>query len=334
MRERFSAIGTRDLWVLSSLKALINSGFEYIKYDPNINELTGEKDGKLQINFNAGNNKTILEILSSSPKDIEEYKDKVAQEYSKLQSKSPQEIEEEYKALITKSDDKKEDTVWYKSEWFILLICVLVPPVGIYLIHKFGLFKTRERKIITGFFAIYTVLWLWLLLIPFINRSQVKNQTTTNPTGEEIVEENPHAANELSAYWSQTPVVNYTTDIPGLMDQYENLYINTQLGTPAGNQEAEEVFNKIKELDDAVLGIGITNEDNSAYTLSQKVAESANLFNQAIEENRNAINSGDQAQIDSAMNTWTNAENTFYEINYLYDQANQSVNNTPAQPQE
>ena len=123
MRERFSAIGTRDLWVLSSLKALINSGFEYIKYDPNINELTGEKDGKLQINFNAGNNKTILEILSSSPKDIEEYKDKVAQEYSKLQSKSPQEIEEEYKALITKSDDKKEDTVWYKSEWCISTTC-------------------------------------------------------------------------------------------------------------------------------------------------------------------------------------------------------------------
>lgn len=355
MKENFSAQGSRALWLSSSIEALRDSNFKDLTYNPETGEVSAESnEGKITITvLPETDNSAILKIESGSNEDINIYKKKVAQEYAKLRD-LPQDILEErvedpigdvgtdiYEEIFSNTEttslpskpnspEEKEDhesnseqesvktsKKWYQTEWFALLISIIVPPLGIYLLWKNKIFKEPERKMLTGFFCFYTVLWIWLLSLPFIPRNSeviLTENTDTNSSLEQI-----------NAYWSQEPVVNFMAQMPELMSSYDDLYINNELGMESGNEEANQIYAQVTELSNSVLQVSNLQVSNPAFTLQQKVNEAANLFNVAVQEGSTALASGDLVEIDTSTIAWNNAENAFYEISYIYNQAVQAA---------
>ncbi len=366
MIEKFSAKGSADLWLASSIDALEISEFEDIKFEPGKNEVSGKKDGELTIRVSPeSQNSAILTLDSESEKNIEIYKKSVVQALTNLingpeeniyirlnspvgdfvneediqyQLEPPQtdeleeneNIEEEVpepnkketinsESFVTaKEVEQQEITPWYKTNWFSLLICVLCPPLGIYLLWKYKIFYEKDRKIFTVFFGIYTILWAWLIfiiLIPGLTRG-----FTT-----EKVDENGNQTEQINAYWTQESVSNFMGQMPGLINEYDNLYINGELGSPTGNETALNIYNQVQTLCDSVINVSELSADNAALPIQQKVNETAELFKLAIQDGTNSLNSGDINAINNSVTSWNTAENSFYSINYIYDNAVQTA---------
>lgn len=349
MKEKFSAFGSLDCWVLSSLIALKKANFHDITFESNDNKIEAQKNGPIQLTFEVDNDNTILLIESNSTEDIKEYKDNVAKAFSIVREETNEKIEQEFEkaksefkpkdsnrlpaklhfeeTLTPKTNNEVQEAVtvtdnskvWYKTEWFALLISILVPPVGIYLIWKNHYFKNTERKILIGFFILYTFLWAWLLIILLFPKENSSTEVDINTIPA------PSSMEEINAYWNQDAVVAFVTEMPGLMSQYEDLYANSLLGSEYGNEEANEIYPQVQQLLTNVLNVPVVPSTNSAYLLQQKVNEAANLFNIAIQEGQAALDSGDIEAIGNSTVSWNTAENVFYEISYIYDQATQSA---------
>ncbi len=224
-----------------------------------------------------------------------------------LENVTPEESEKSSPAL--------SKTPWYQHDWFTILLLILVPPVGIYLLWKNKLYNDRVRKFLTIFFVCYTVLWIWLISLlfnPSIRRSGQSGSVTVPAS--EVVQPDKNAL--ISDYLGIDAVKNYMDQMPGLINDY-----NANLQDPgieAGGDQIMTTLQKIEALDDEVLKVG---EPSGAETqaIHNQINRTALTFNSAILNLRTAIQNGDVAGRDAALQELQNAENEFNNIQPTID---------------
>lgn len=212
-------------------------------------------------------------------------------------------------------------TPWYKSDWMTMLMLILVPPLGIYLMWANKVYTLKARKYITVFLCIYTVLWVWMLTLPFLPTKTVDETGTTEP----VEDTTPSAAEQIDGYWNTDAVANYTAQMPALVNTYNELVGGGLLGTAEGNQSATDTLNSITALDNAVLAVPSLGQENAAFSLQQKVNQAATDYNNAAGAINAALAAGDSAALDAANAQWTQAGQVYGEIANVYEQSVQAA---------
>ncbi len=202
---------------------------------------------------------------------------------------------------------------FYQTDWFTLLLLILIPPVGLVLMWVFKVFDKKLRIGLTVFFLLYFVLWGWLLYLPFV---------PTSTTEEEAPASQVEA---LNAYWDNMYVSQFNTEIPPQMQEYESLYLNGMLVSETGLNRARVILPEVQALCTQVLSLEPVPASDPAYPVQQSVNAAADSFNNAIAAGQDALSSGDPAGLADTVDLWNTAMNAFYQIDYIYDQALQSA---------
>lgn len=219
-------------------------------------------------------------------------------------------------------DEKQPEAIlpkrpWYKQDWFVLLLLILCPPAGLILVWHFKLFTDKVRKIATIFFAIYTVLWVWMITLIFMPAPTTSTSGTVTVKATEVVE--PSKTDQIAAYWNEAAVQAYTGQMPGLIKSYQDL-VNNQGYENAGDQILA-VLQNIQNLDDDVLKISTLAADNAASPIQEAVNLAAVTFNEGILNVRTALNNSDTDALTAAREQIVSAITLYYNIQSAYDTA-------------
>ena len=216
---------------------------------------------------------------------------------------------EEVKAAMPKKP-------WYKQDWFALLMLILVPPVGLILIWHFKIYTPRARKIVTAFFALYLILWGWLVAMPFLPA-----RTTTSGNVEVTADsvETPSKQDQVAEYWNNSDVQNFMTTIPTDMSEYGTIV--SGVGIAGAPDQVVAIMQNLTDLDNAVLKITDVGSDNAAYSVQQKVNQAAVAYNEAALNMQSAMQNSDSALLQTAQQQLTNATSVFEEITGVYNAA-------------
>lgn len=210
---------------------------------------------------------------------------------------------------------------WYQTEWFTLLCLILIPPLGIFLMWYNKVYDTTLRKYLTAFFCVYTVLWAWLLILPFLPR----DTTITADDTEYYEDSDLSAVEQVESYWGEAAVQDFVLQMPDLMTTYEQMYINESLYTEAGLQTARDILPQVQDLCSRVLSVPEVGEASAAYPLQFKVNECAESFSSDAALYLRMINDDDMQGLNNNSNLWNDAESLYYEIEYTYQRALQSA---------
>ena len=193
MRENLSAPGTLNDWMVASENALWNAGFDNVGFDPDIDRLYGDygTSDYIDIDFSVPEpGRVRLEIEASDRAMIEKYKQQSVREIRKLKKErtasvsqirgsntaeddadrpydSPRRRDEEAAAsgpsqrLQDRIPRNVREMAFYTKTWFVLLMLVVVPPVGIFLLFYNRTFKLPAR-IMTTLIALMYTLFIWV----------------------------------------------------------------------------------------------------------------------------------------------------------------------------
>ncbi|MGI6108904.1 MAG: hypothetical protein ACOYB8_03555 [Eubacteriaceae bacterium] len=252
------------------------------------------------------------------------------QEYSNLKPiENPTTAGELYNNLLCDTPsqnetDKKEAEKalpakpWYKQEWFALLMLILLPPIGLILIWHFKTYTDKARKSVTVFFALYTILWVWLIALPFMPaRTSSDSSGSVTVTADSV--QKPSKQEQVSGYWNNADVQNFMNTIPTDMTDYGTIL--TDPGITAGSAQILTIMQNITDLDNAVLKISDVGSDNAAYVLQQKINQAAVAYNEAALNMNTALTNNDTALLQTAQDQLTAATAVFQEIATTYSNA-------------
>ncbi len=196
MRENLSARGSLDDWIDASEEALWNAGFERVEVDEHFDRLAADigENGYLDINFLIQNDGRVrLEIDASDKALIDQFKASVArvmQDGGRGESRSGgRDSRAGSSRYADEADDgdsgsrgnkgkrgkkgrsggrglrmpggRRSGDPFYARTWFILLMLVLIPPLGIFLMYYYKKFSLIPRVLLTLIAVLYTLL-IWL----------------------------------------------------------------------------------------------------------------------------------------------------------------------------
>lgn len=196
MRENLSARGSLDDWIDASEEALWNAGFERVEVDEHFDRLAADigENGYLDINFLIQNDGRVrLEIDASDKELIDQFKASVArvmQDGGRSESRSGgRDSRAGSSRYADEADDgdsgsrgnkgkrgkkgrsggrglrmpggRRSGDPFYARTWFILLMLVLIPPLGIFLMYYYKKFSLIPRVLLTLIAVLYTLL-IWL----------------------------------------------------------------------------------------------------------------------------------------------------------------------------
>lgn len=215
MRENLSARGSLDDWIDASEEALWDAGFERVEVDEHFDRLAADigESGYLDINFLIQNDGRVrLEIDASDKELIDQFKASVTRVMkgggaSRSGTRdSRAESSRRYEDYADADDDadtgdsgsrgskgkrgkkgrsggrglrvpgRRSVDPFYARGWFILLMLVLIPPLGIFLMYYFKKFSLIPRILLTVLAVFYTLL-IWL---GFFGINTGINQETVN----------------------------------------------------------------------------------------------------------------------------------------------------------
>ena len=210
MRENLSARGSLDDWIDASEEALWDAGFERVEIDEHFDRLAADigESGYLDINFLIQNDGRVrLEIDASDKELIDQFKASVTRVMrdggsersagtrdSRTQKSTPYEDEDDGTDSGSRGNKGKRGKKgrsggrglrvpgrrsadpFYARGWFILLMLVLIPPLGIFLMYYFKRFSLIPRILLTVIAVFYTLL-IWL---GFFGINTGINQETVN----------------------------------------------------------------------------------------------------------------------------------------------------------
>lgn len=196
MRENLSARGSLDDWIDASEEALWNAGFERVEVDEHFDRLAADigENGYLDINFLIQNDGRVrLEIDASDKELIDQFKASVARVMQDGGSGESRSGGRDSRAGSSRYADEADDgdsgsrgnkgkrgkkgrsggrglrmpggrrsgDPFYARTWFILLMLVLIPPLGIFLMYYYKKFSLIPRVLLTLIAVLYTLL-IWL----------------------------------------------------------------------------------------------------------------------------------------------------------------------------
>lgn len=199
MRENLSARGSLDDWIDASEAALWNAGFERVEVDEHFDRLAADigENGYLDINFLIQNDGRVrLEIDASDKELIDQFKSSVSRvmqgggaESRQGRCDSRAQSSRYADGGAAEADDgdsggrggkgkrgkkgrsggrglhmpggRRSGDPFYARTWFILLMLVLVPPLGIFLMYYYKKFGLILRILVTLIAVLYTLL-IWL----------------------------------------------------------------------------------------------------------------------------------------------------------------------------
>lgn len=213
---------------------------------------------------------------------------------------------------------------WYKTDWFTMLMLILLPPVGIVLMWVYKIYPDKARKIITAFFCVYTLLWGWLIAMPFLPVKTVDQTASSSSSATTTVD---HTA-QINDYWNTAEVQGYMTQMPAQQAAYDQLVTSGAIGTTDGNAQLLSILTTMEGLDNSVAAVPDTGQENAAYSLQQKVNQTAQAYNTALTSLRNAVNANDTAAIETGKQQMAQAAVTYTEIANVYNQSIQAAAST------
>lgn len=260
MRENLSARGSLDDWIDASEEALWNAGFERVEVDEHFDRLAADigENGYLDINFLIQNDGRVrLEIDASDKALIDQFKSSVArvmQGGGNGESRSGRRDSRAGRSRYAdegeaEADDgnsgsrgnkgkrgkkgrsggrglrmpggRRSGDPFYARTWFILLMLVLVPPLGIFLMYCYKKFGLIPRILLTLIAVLYTLLiWLGLFGINTGINQETINSWLQNGQSQitRLINNQKNSSPSPSATPSATPSTNSdssTTTSPG-----------------------------------------------------------------------------------------------------------------------
>lgn len=290
MRENLSARGSLDDWIDASEEALWNAGFERVEVDEHFDRLAADigENGYLDINFLIQNDGRVrLEIDASDKELIDQFKASVArvmQDGDRGESRSGgRDSRAGSSRYADEADDgdsssrgnkgkrgkkgrsggrglrmpggRRSGDPFYARTWFILLMLVLIPPLGIFLMYYYKKFSLIPRVLLTLIAVLYTLLiWLGLFGINTGINQETINSWIQNGQSQitRLINNQKNSSSSPSAAPSATPGTGSdsgTTTSPGEGtdsgsdsgggSNFINDAINSILPSPTADGESE-----------------------------------------------------------------------------------------------
>lgn len=294
MRENLSARGSLDDWIDASEAALRNAGFERVEVDEHFDRLAADigENGYLDINFLIQNDGRVrLEIDASDKELIDQFKSSVSRVMQGGGSAESRQGRRDSRAQSSRyadggaaeADDgdsggrggkgkrgkkgrsggrglhmpggRRSGDPFYARTWFILLMLVLVPPLGIFLMYYYKKFGLIPRILVTLIAILYTLLiWLGLFGIntginqetinSWIQNGQsqitrlINNQKNSSPSPSATPSTTTNSGSDSSTTTSPGNDTNNSSDSGG-SSNFINDAINSILPSPTAAGEGE-----------------------------------------------------------------------------------------------
>ncbi|MEG0075640.1 MAG: VanZ family protein [Eubacterium sp.] len=283
MRENLSAQGNLDEWIDASEEALRNAGFEEVELDNVFDRISAYygRSGYIHINFTIQNDKRVrLEIEASDENTLNLYKRYITEIMTHPSASSQRRNDNTCKNDgYNDYDDDTDDNRGNHSQgrysgrskrskdhgsksfnmpslshfknkrsllsrtWFILLMLLLIPPFGIFLMFYFKRFKIFPRLLITLVAILYTLL-IWLSFFGIdtgVNQKSIEKWMTSMQSQVTRLIENTKGKSSTNKT-EPTPATNDT--VPSTNDQTTN---NRPSPTPSpADGVIQNIIDKIK----------------------------------------------------------------------------------------
>ncbi|MBU5305179.1 hypothetical protein [Eubacterium callanderi] len=196
MKQNLTAKGSISTWFQNSITALQNLSCTNIETDDLFYSINAQFESEtIALKITQSNNDHVgIEIESDSEDIIKLYKNEVATIFKGKPAEKPRTPEvnnTEKTPMVSTSQTKKNQQTqntamdkepWYKRNWFVILMLIFLPPIGIILMWVFKKWSTATRTVLSIIIGIYTIFYLFALFNPAQPRTQLQNATQTTPS--------------------------------------------------------------------------------------------------------------------------------------------------------